>query len=165
MAAHQAPPSLGFSRQEHWSGLPFLSPMHKSEKWKWSHLVVSDFATPWTAAYQAPPSMEFSRQEYWSRVPLPSPGLPELPSKIFFLLTEAKAKFHKPLPISDSCSLSPDTSGDNSKDWITASCFLSKFHIVSLTSVASELHRVRTTDPLCGSKSSTRPSQLEEPKS
>ena len=36
-AAHQAPPSLGFSRQEHWSGLPFPSPMHESEKWKWSH--------------------------------------------------------------------------------------------------------------------------------
>ena len=30
--AHQAPPSLGFSRQEHWSGLPFPSPMHESEK-------------------------------------------------------------------------------------------------------------------------------------
>ena len=28
-AAHQAPLSLGFSRQEHWSGLPFPSPMHK----------------------------------------------------------------------------------------------------------------------------------------
>ena len=27
-----APPSLGFSRQEHWSGLPFPSPMHESEK-------------------------------------------------------------------------------------------------------------------------------------
>ena len=26
-AAHQAPPSLGFSRQEHWSGLPFPSLM------------------------------------------------------------------------------------------------------------------------------------------
>ena len=26
-AAHQAPPSLGFSRQEHWSGLPFPSPI------------------------------------------------------------------------------------------------------------------------------------------
>ena len=26
MAAHQAPPSLGFSRQEHWSGLPLPSP-------------------------------------------------------------------------------------------------------------------------------------------
>ena len=25
--AHQAPPSLGFSRQEHWSGSPFPSPM------------------------------------------------------------------------------------------------------------------------------------------
>ena len=30
-AAHQAPPSLGFSRQEYWSGLPFPSPMHESE--------------------------------------------------------------------------------------------------------------------------------------
>ena len=30
-AAHQSPPSLGFSRQEHWSGLPFPSPMHESE--------------------------------------------------------------------------------------------------------------------------------------
>ena len=37
-ATHQAPLSLGFSRKEHWSGLPFPSPspMHKSEKWKWS---------------------------------------------------------------------------------------------------------------------------------
>ena len=31
-AAHQAPSSLGFSRQEHWSGLPFPSPMHEGEK-------------------------------------------------------------------------------------------------------------------------------------
>ena len=31
-AAHQAPLSLGFSRQEHWSGLPFPSPMHESGK-------------------------------------------------------------------------------------------------------------------------------------
>ena len=31
MAAHQAPPSLGFSRQDNWSGLPFPSPLHKSE--------------------------------------------------------------------------------------------------------------------------------------
>ena len=30
-AAHQSLPSLGFSRQEHWSGLPFPSPMHESE--------------------------------------------------------------------------------------------------------------------------------------
>ena len=26
-AAHQAPPSMGFSRQEHWSGLPLPSPL------------------------------------------------------------------------------------------------------------------------------------------
>ena len=30
-AAHQASPSLGFSRQEYWGGLPFPSPMHESE--------------------------------------------------------------------------------------------------------------------------------------
>ena len=34
-------PVLGFSRQEHWSGLPFPSSMHKSEKWNWSRSVVS----------------------------------------------------------------------------------------------------------------------------
>ena len=72
-----ATPSLGFSRQEHWSGLPFPFPMHKSEKWKvkvksLSHVWL--FAIPWTAAYQAPLSMEFFRQEYWSRLPFPSPG-------------------------------------------------------------------------------------------
>ena len=26
--AHKAPLSMGFSRQEYWSGLPFLSPVH-----------------------------------------------------------------------------------------------------------------------------------------
>ena len=71
-------PNLGFSRQEHWSGLPFPSPMHESEKWKWKVKVKSLsrvwlLATSWTAAQQAPPSMGFSRQEYWSGVPLPSP--------------------------------------------------------------------------------------------
>ena len=42
MEAYQALLSLGFSRQEHWSGLPFPSPMRESEKWKWSRSVVSD---------------------------------------------------------------------------------------------------------------------------
>ena len=46
MAAHQAPPSLGFSRQEYWSGLPFPSPMQESEKWKWSLSIVSDCQRP-----------------------------------------------------------------------------------------------------------------------
>ena len=75
MAAHQAPPSLGFSRQEHWSGLPFPSPMHENEEWKWSRSVMpNSFATPWTVTYQALLSMGFPRQEYWSGLPLPSPG-------------------------------------------------------------------------------------------
>ena len=73
-AVHQAPPTLGLSRQEHWSGLPFPSPVH--EKWNVkvkSLSCVLLLATPWTAAYQVPLSMGFSRQEYWSGVPLYPP--------------------------------------------------------------------------------------------
>ena len=74
MAAHQAPPFLGFSRQEHWSGVPLPSPMHESKKVQVKSLSrVPLLATSWTEIYQAPPSMGFSRQEYWSGVPLPAP--------------------------------------------------------------------------------------------
>ena len=33
--AYQDPPSVGFSRQEYWSGLPFPSPGRKEEKTKY----------------------------------------------------------------------------------------------------------------------------------
>ena len=70
-AAHQAPLSLGFSRQEYWSGLPFPSPMLAC---RLSHLSsVQLCATPQTAAHQAPLSLGFSRQEHWSGLPFPSP--------------------------------------------------------------------------------------------
>ena len=45
-AAHQAPLSLGFSRQEYWSGLPFPTPMHESEKGKRSHSAMSNSSQP-----------------------------------------------------------------------------------------------------------------------
>ena len=72
--AYQASPSMGFSRQEHWSGLPFPSPMHESEKWKWSRSVLSDCSQP----HGLQPTRllhpwDFSREEYWSGVPLLSP--------------------------------------------------------------------------------------------
>ena len=70
-AAHQAPLSLGFSRQEHWSGLPFPSPMHACVLSRFSH--VRPCATLWAAAHQAPLTMGFSRQEHWSGLPFPSP--------------------------------------------------------------------------------------------
>ena len=70
--AHQAPLSLGFSRQERWSGLPFPSSMHESEKWKWSWSVMPDPQQP----HGLQPSRllhpgDFLGQEYWSGVPLP----------------------------------------------------------------------------------------------
>ena len=69
----EAAPSLGFSRQEHWSGLPFPSPMHESEKWKVkvkSLSRVRPSATPWTVAHQAPPSMGFATGQNLSPVGL-----------------------------------------------------------------------------------------------
>ena len=44
MAAH--PALAWFSKQEHWSGLPFPSPTYESEKWKWNQSVVSDPQRP-----------------------------------------------------------------------------------------------------------------------
>ena len=70
-AAHQAPLSLGFSRQEYRNGLPFPSPMHACMLSRFS--CVQLCVTLWTAAHQAPLSMGFSRQEYWSGLPLPYP--------------------------------------------------------------------------------------------
>ena len=68
-AAYQAPPSMGFSRQEYWSEVPLPSLLLLLSCFSHVWLLV----TPWTAAYQAPLSMGFSRQKYWSGVPLPSP--------------------------------------------------------------------------------------------
>ena len=45
MAAHQAPQSLGFSRQEHWSGLPFLLQCRKVKSER-SRSVMSDSSLP-----------------------------------------------------------------------------------------------------------------------
>ena len=82
--AHQTPPSMEFSRQEYWSGLPFPSPgdlpkqglnlglphcgqtlyhlSHQGIPKKWKLLShVGLFVTPWAIQ-----SMEFSRPEYWS---------------------------------------------------------------------------------------------------
>ena len=82
------PPSMGFSRQGYWSGLPFLSPDHRDVRWLnfkvWKLLCERGkvkvkslscarlFVTPWTIAHQAPPSMRFSGQEYWSGLAFPS---------------------------------------------------------------------------------------------
>ena len=87
--AYQAPPSMGFSRQEYWSGLPFPSPGDlpdpgiepRSPAFQadaltsepLSHLCPT-LCNPMAIARQTPPSMGFSRQEYWSGVPCTSPG-------------------------------------------------------------------------------------------
>ena len=49
MAAHQAPLSLGFSRQEHWSGLPFPSPSTQASN---PHFTNRQFRPPSKVTFQ-----------------------------------------------------------------------------------------------------------------
>ena len=52
-AAYQAPPSMGFSRQEYWSGVPLPSLVQSLSR-------IQFFVTPWTVAHQAPLSSTIS---------------------------------------------------------------------------------------------------------
>ena len=82
MAAHQAPPSLGFSRQEHWSVKCIFVCIYiyvccwtsRAHKHVYSLSCAPVVATPWTIAHQSPLFMGFPRQEYWSGLPFASPG-------------------------------------------------------------------------------------------
>ena len=67
-AAHQAPPSPGFSRQEHRSGLPFPSPMRESE-------VAESGPTLRDTMDCSLPGSSIRGIFPWSGVPLPSPNL------------------------------------------------------------------------------------------
>ena len=70
-SSHEVPLSMGFSRQEHWSGLPFTSPIHACMLSDFSHVQLCVIL--WTAAHQVPLSLGFSRQKYWSGLPFLSP--------------------------------------------------------------------------------------------
>ena len=90
IVAHQAPPSMKFSRQECWSGLPFPSLgtySYVAHTLKFSLFLYVCMLShscltlydPWTVAHQARLSIEISRQEYWSGLPFPTPGDPPDP--------------------------------------------------------------------------------------
>ena len=76
--ARQAPVSMGFSRQEYWSGLPLPSPVIKhgvSEVKSLSRVQLCDpmdCSLSGSSVHGIPQG--FSRQEYWSGLPFPSPG-------------------------------------------------------------------------------------------
>ena len=81
-AAYQAPPSMGFSRQEYWSGVPLRLRMSIYIVHWFGWLVTKScltLVTPWTVSCQAPLSMRLPRQEHWSRLPSHSPVNPSNP--------------------------------------------------------------------------------------
>ena len=70
MAAHQAPLSLGLSRQEHWSGLPFLSPTYiilpyLLPIWFSVDLKLAVNSTTWTHNYFSLPWKTVSFKVHW----------------------------------------------------------------------------------------------------
>ena len=75
--AHQAPLSMGLSRQEYWSGVPLPSPLSTTKatmQCAYMLGLVQLFATSWTVVHQTLTSMGFPRQEYQSGLHIPPPG-------------------------------------------------------------------------------------------
>ena len=127
-AAYQAPPYMGFSRQEYWSGLPFSSVQSLS--------CVRLFATPWITACQASLSITSS----WSSLRLTSiesvmPSrhlilchplllLPPIPPRIRVFSNESTLHMRWPKYWSFSFSISPSQEHPGlvsfKKDWLVA---------------------------------------------
>ena len=82
--AHQAPLSIGFSRQEYFSGVPLPSPTREAIHsiyyviscccYVECSVMLNSFVTSCTIAWQAPLFLGFSRQEHWSHLSFSSPG-------------------------------------------------------------------------------------------
>ena len=75
-AAHQAPPSLGFSRQQHWSGLPFPSPMHESGKESEVAQLCPPLSNRMDCSFPGSSVHGSFQARVLEGVPLPSPGKP-----------------------------------------------------------------------------------------
>ena len=72
MAAQQAPPSLGFSRQEHWSGLPFPSPCMKVKSESEVTQSCPTLSDPLDCSPPGSSVHGILQARDWSGVPLPS---------------------------------------------------------------------------------------------
>ena len=76
-AVYQAPPSMGFSRQEYWSGVPLPSPYQRyaaaAAAAAKSLQLCPTLCDPIDGSPPGSPSQGFSRQEHWSGLPFPSP--------------------------------------------------------------------------------------------
>ena len=63
MAAHQAPLSLGFSRQEHWSGLPFPSSRDLLTQGSNPHLLLGKWIPYCCATWEAPITYHYKNRQ------------------------------------------------------------------------------------------------------
>ena len=73
-AAYQAPLSMGFPRQEYWSGVPLPSPRYGYAAAAAQLLqLCPTLCDPIDSSPPGSPSLGFSRQEHWSGLPFPSP--------------------------------------------------------------------------------------------
>ena len=70
-AAHQAPPSTGFARQEYWSGVPLPSPT------LWHYRIVKRSNERWTRGHSFQLGVVICNRESWARS-LTSPKWPSL---------------------------------------------------------------------------------------
>ena len=65
-AAHQAPRSLGFSRQEYWSGVPLPSLTYALKRFFWMHCKACRILVPWPGLKAESPSVEAQNLNHWT---------------------------------------------------------------------------------------------------
>jgi len=92
-AAHQAPPSMGFSRQEYWSGLPLPSPALPLALVKYQRFTLDSLFTPTKEKVKVKvtqsclslcdPTNTFRKKELQTLSPLP--GIKKLKNHLYFL--------------------------------------------------------------------------------
>ena len=141
-------PSLGFSRKEHWSGLPFPSPGHECEKWKWSRSVMSD--SSWLHGLWPKGSsihgifqarvLEWGSIDWYTL------------SQIHFVSHGAEGKTQFSSPASLLCQLKSSDLG-GLRPCSMRLINYSKMHLKILESQVSYTHRIFRSGPLCLSNS------------
>ena len=70
-AAHQAPRSLGFSRQEYWSGVPLPSLTYALKRFFWMHCKACRILVPWPGLKAESPAVDAQNLNHWTTREVP----------------------------------------------------------------------------------------------
>ena len=148
-AAYQAPPSMGFSRQEYWSGAPLPSPVQTAyhpEEWGAIAFSGTDSLPSWKAEFSTATFSKHSTRCFWASEKRPEhPSWPLL--AVALTLTHCHQQYTETLSIPTSVSswnllgfISPGAGPYELQRYSEDKEFVSKTHLTywNITGILSE---------------------------